>query len=242
MATYRIDDLARVAGTTVRNVRHFQDKGLLPAPRREGRIGWYDDSHLARIRLIGQLQERGYTLATIAELLDAWEHGHDIGDLLGLEQVLTDPWSDELPIYITADELAAMFGPDESGEALRRAEEFGFVEADGDRFRVPDPRLLHVGAELVAAGIPLTAIFDITAQIRADCDTIATRFIRLAIDHGDLHPARSASAADLAEAAAFVRRLRPLAQQAVQGLLSRSMQTLIQARLSEYLETIAAKD
>ena len=31
MAEYRIDDLARAAGTTVRNVRAYQDRGLLPA-------------------------------------------------------------------------------------------------------------------------------------------------------------------------------------------------------------------
>ena len=51
MADYRIDDLARAAGTTVRNVRAYQERGLLPPPRREGRVALYGDAHLARHRV-----------------------------------------------------------------------------------------------------------------------------------------------------------------------------------------------
>ncbi|MGZ6833811.1 MAG: MerR family transcriptional regulator, partial [Mycobacteriaceae bacterium] len=68
MTEYRIDDLARLAGTTVRNVRVYQDRGLLPGPRKQGRTGWYSESHLARLKLIGRLLDRGYTFATIGEL------------------------------------------------------------------------------------------------------------------------------------------------------------------------------
>jgi DNA-binding transcriptional MerR regulator len=85
VAEYRIDDLARAAGTTVRNVRVYQDRGLLPPPRREGRTGIYGEAHLARLRLIGQLLERGYTFAHIGEFLEAWQRGRNLTDLLGLE-------------------------------------------------------------------------------------------------------------------------------------------------------------
>ncbi|MHB8439272.1 MAG: MerR family transcriptional regulator, partial [Acidimicrobiales bacterium] len=78
---YRIDELARATDTTVRNVRAYQDRGLLPPPRRQGRVGWYSEVHLTRLRLIGQLLERGYTLANIRELLDAWESGQNVGEL-----------------------------------------------------------------------------------------------------------------------------------------------------------------
>src|SRR5437763_16581390 len=138
MATeYRIDELAREAGTTVRNVRAYQDRGLLPPPRRSGRVGLYTDAHLARLRLIGQLLERGYTLANIAELVSAWERGQDIGELLGLDAALVQPWSDEVPGSITAAELNELFGDDP--DALRQAVNLGLLEReeDGDRFRVP---------------------------------------------------------------------------------------------------------
>jgi len=82
---YRIDELARLAGTTVRNVRAYQDRGLLPPPRRSGRVGLYTRQHLARLELITRLLERGYTLANIGELISAWEAGTDVAGLLGLE-------------------------------------------------------------------------------------------------------------------------------------------------------------
>src|SRR5437899_993755 len=110
MATeFRIDELAREAGTTVRNVRAYQDRGLLPPPRRSGRVGLYTDAHLARLRLIGHLLERGYTLANIDELVSAWERGQDIGELLGLEAALVQPWSDEVAGTITTEALNEIF-------------------------------------------------------------------------------------------------------------------------------------
>ena len=80
MAEYRIDELARLADASVRNIRVYQDRGLLAPPRRQGRVGIYSDAHLARLRLIGQLLKRGYTFANIAELLAARERD---GLLLG---------------------------------------------------------------------------------------------------------------------------------------------------------------
>ena len=54
-----IDELARVAGTKVSTIRLYQQRGLLPPPAIEGRIGFYDDSHVARLALIADLQTRG---------------------------------------------------------------------------------------------------------------------------------------------------------------------------------------
>ncbi|HVZ69581.1 MAG TPA: MerR family transcriptional regulator, partial [Rhizomicrobium sp.] len=66
---FTIDELAREAGTTVRNVRAYQEKGLLPPPEKRGRVGIYGNAHLARLRLISPLLERGYSLANVAELI-----------------------------------------------------------------------------------------------------------------------------------------------------------------------------
>src|SRR5438270_1921902 len=135
MADYRVDELARAADTTVRNVRAYQDRGLLPPPRRVGRVGIYDDAHLARVRLINQMLERGYSLANIAELVSGWVQGQNLGELLGLEVALTGPWSDEVPTYVSAEELAEMFG-EQDARALDTAIKLGIIEPDGDRFRV----------------------------------------------------------------------------------------------------------
>ncbi|HYX43705.1 MAG TPA: MerR family transcriptional regulator, partial [Acidimicrobiales bacterium] len=64
-----IDELARAAGVTTRSIRAYQTAGLLPHPRLVGRVGRYDDGHLARLRYIGHLQDRGFSQAAIRDLL-----------------------------------------------------------------------------------------------------------------------------------------------------------------------------
>lgn len=244
MAEYRIDELARLGGSTVRNVRAYQDRGLLPPPRIEGRVGLYDDAHLARLRLLGQLLRRGYTFAIIKDLLTAWETGKDLGEVLGLEKVLTDPWSDEIPGTATYDELAGVFGSgldeDEFARMLDRTVRLGLIEPDGaGGYRVPSPRLLHVGAELVAAGVPLGSVLDIAARIRDDCDVIAGRFVDLVEEHvfGRLEDP-SPDAAKVTEVAGVVRRMRPLVTMVVEPFIARAMEARVQEALGDRFEMI----
>jgi DNA-binding transcriptional MerR regulator len=240
MAEYRIDELAREAGTTVRNVRAYQDRGLIAPPRREGRVGIYNDTHLSRLRMIGQLLDRGYSLANIGELLDTLQRGHDLGDLLGLGVALTTPWTDEQPTSISAEELYRMFGGVENPSTLAEAVKLGFIEPDGERFLVPSPRLLHAGAELFAAGIPLDAIMGVARQLRRDVDRIASKFVTLTATHlfdpyGDELPPPE----DVPRLAELVQRLRPLAQMAVDAELARAMERHVQAHLGKQLERFA---
>ena len=238
MGEYRVDELAREAGTTVRNLRAYQDRGLIPPPRRQGRVGIYDDAHLSRLRIIGQMLERGYTLANIREMIAALEKGHEVGDLLGLSTALMTPWSDETPTYMTAEELFGLFGGENAG-TLAESIKLGFVEPDGERFRVPSPRLLRAGAELYAAGIPLAAIMDVARALRRDVDRIAGRFVELVATnlfepYGDALPPPS----DVPRLAEIVRRLRPLAEMSVDAELARAMERHVKAHLGRQLEQI----
>src|SRR6201991_4120200 len=94
---YRIDDLARLAGTTPRNIRVYRDRGLLHAPLRVGRIALFNDTHLTRLRLVTSLLDRGYNIAHVREMLSAWEQGKNLGDVLGLESALAGTWAAEKP-------------------------------------------------------------------------------------------------------------------------------------------------
>src|ERR671913_2418095 len=85
---YRLDDLARQAGVASTTVRLYQPRGLLAPPRLEGRTGWYDDSHLSRLRLIARLQAHGYSLAGIDDLLAQWERGRTLDAVIGVEAEL----------------------------------------------------------------------------------------------------------------------------------------------------------
>jgi DNA-binding transcriptional MerR regulator len=80
---WTIDELAAVAGTTSRNLRAFQYRGLLPPPHLAGRTGRYDQGHWARLEAILRLQRRGYSLAAIADLSAAWDRGATLGEVLG---------------------------------------------------------------------------------------------------------------------------------------------------------------
>ncbi|WP_374207566.1 MerR family transcriptional regulator [Streptomyces sp. XM4193] len=109
-APYRIEGLAQHSGTSVRTIRAYQDRGLLPKPERRGRANVYDDSHLSRLRRISALLERGFTLASIKELLGAWDSGVGLAGVLGLVAEVDGPWSTESPTVVTRAELAERFG------------------------------------------------------------------------------------------------------------------------------------
>ena len=238
---YRIDELARLAGTTVRNVRAYQDRGLIPPPRRQGRVGLYDDAHLARLRLLGQLLDRGFTLANIRELLVAWESGQNVADLLGLEAALAAPWSRDVPTLVRAEDLAAMFGDEAPDPAsVARAVELGMIEPSGDGFVVRKPRMLRAGAELVRVGVPLHAALALGAQLQRDIDRVATGFVELVATHvfepvGDPIPP-----GEVARLADVVRRLRPLAGDVVGAELADAMERHVGEQLRARLDRMLA--
>jgi DNA-binding transcriptional MerR regulator len=95
VAEYRIEDLAHRSGATVRTIRAYQDRGLLPKPERRGRANVYGSAHLTRLRQIADLLDRGYTLASIKELLAAWDAGQELGGVLGLVAEVPGRWRDE---------------------------------------------------------------------------------------------------------------------------------------------------
>lgn len=232
---YRIDDLARAAGTTVRTVRAYQERGLLPPPRLAGRVGYYDEAHLARLRLIAQLLEQGFSLQLIGRVLRDWQGGRNLADVLGLEAALVAPWSDETAEPVSAERLVELFGP-EALHLAGRAVQLGLLEPDGEGFRAPSPRLLAAGAELVAAGIPLPAVLDLSEALVQDVEQIARRLIDAVSAH--LVPDRPGWAENdeqLRELAAVIRRLRPLAAVAVEAELARAMQRVVREQLGERL-------
>lgn len=232
---YRIDDLAHAAKTTVRNVRSYQEKGLLPGPRREGRVALYDEMHLARLRLIGTLLERGYSLQNIAEMVGAWEKGHNLRELLQFETALTNPFFDEAPLPVTLAELIAMFGGNHV-TALNAAVQSGLIEPHDGAFRAPSMRLLKAGAELYRAGVPVDAILAELKALRRDLDRLTTRFVGMVVEH--VFAPRLASVPSGAEATKLtdaVYRLRPLAEVVVTTELSRALERQVHAQVGEQL-------
>jgi DNA-binding transcriptional MerR regulator len=172
-----IEDLARAAGTATSTVRMYQSRGLLPPPRRRGRIGYYGAGHLARLRLIAQLQDEGFSLASIKQLIDAWEAGRSLDDVLGLESQVMAAWSPEAPVRLAPERYAELFGGQVvSPENFKRAIEMGLVDVSDGEIVVLSPKLLEIGAELARSGV---AVDEALAELEALQDlasTIADRF------------------------------------------------------------------
>jgi DNA-binding transcriptional MerR regulator len=240
MGEYRIDELARLSATSVRNIRVYQDRGLLAPPRRDGRVGIYTDAHLARLRLIGQMLKRGYTFANIGELLTVWERGGDLAEILDLESAVGHPWSDEIPAYVTVDRLREMFGDEVTAGNLDRAVTLGLLEPDGARYRVPSPRLLSAGAELTAAGMRLHAVLDLAENLRTHVDAAARELAHTVTGHVLAAHLQGGmlQGQDIADVAAITRRLRPLAQTAVDAMLAQAMSRHVQEAMGDHFAEV----
>ncbi|WP_328753317.1 MerR family transcriptional regulator [Streptomyces sp. NBC_00285] len=239
---YRIEDLAHLSGATVRTIRAYQDRGLLPRPERRGRANIYTHTHLARLRQIADLLDRGYTLASIKELLEAYDSGRGLGGVLGLVAEVDGPWTDEETVRISRAELEERFGGSPDEAAVAEAVELGILEPvpGDDSFLVPSPQELAVAVELHMAGVPLSAISSHLRELRGQVEHIAARFLEFTTEHvfaryleGPHHP----TDADATEAASLVRRLRPLAQQTVDAELARAMRLLAVRHLRRHLGT-----
>jgi DNA-binding transcriptional MerR regulator len=218
-----VDALARRVGTTTRNVRLYQTRGLLPPPMRRGRVAYYDDRHVARLRLIARLQERGFSLAAIAELLEAWGRKSTVADVLGLEELVAAPWSDELPELLTREELARRF-PAVEPELLERALGIGVLVPEGDKVRIPMPRLLAIGEELLAAGVAPSAALDELEKARDRLEEIADGFVALFLrEVWQPFVAAGMPAERLRLITRTVERLRPLATEVVQLILLQAL-------------------
>ncbi|MFF3244297.1 MerR family transcriptional regulator [Streptomyces sp. NPDC002870] len=198
-----MEELAKEAGITVRTLRFYRERGLIPPPRREGRIAWYDEHHLARLRTIAALLERGHTLNGIADLATAFESGRDVGDVLGLGAP-----TEEEPVRLTPQELADYFEGEVTAENLAAALELGYLATDGDEIVHISRRLLDVSSALVRAGVPLATVLDAGRRVRAHADALAELFVGILRAHTPRDE---------------MDRLRPLAKSVVDAELSMAL-------------------
>jgi len=221
---WSIDELARLAGTSVRNVRLYQERGLLPPPRREGRRGLYCLDHLRRLRLVLTMLTRGYSLTAIRELLDAWEARRSLGDVLGFEEALSAPLTAAVARRVSLDELASLF-PDGTPARLLRAVELGVVAPEGDHFVAPSAPLFDAGVGLAADGVPMDAVLDAAEAIHQATDALAEHFVALFRDHV-WQPFVDAGMPpdDLPRITEVLMRQRPLAVQATVAALAEALQ------------------
>lgn len=236
---FRLDELARRAKVASTTVRLYQSRGLLTPPHLEGRTGWYDESHLSRLRLITRLQAEGHSLAGIGDLLAQWEQGRSLDAVIGVEAELDALLGDVHAVVLDAGELFERFPTNVmTPELMQRAAALRLVELTEDgKVRVADRRFLETGSSLAHLGVPLDVVLDEWEALVTHTDDIALRFIKLFEDHLAPDDWRSNLGTDEARAlAAALARLHATARQVLAAALDSSVARLGRERLGELID------
>lgn len=233
-----IEDLAAEAGMTVRNIRSHRARGLLPAPEVRDRVGYYGPEHLARLRMIQELQSEGFNLKGIERLLNQ--------NVATAEQFLSfrravDEFEEE-PRTFSREELIERFGAD-GDDSLKRAVGSGaLVPVDEDRFEAPFPSLIEAAEGVVAAGVPLEHALAVIEKVRNRCKSISHEFVKLFLEdvwkpfEADGFPEER-----WPEVRQVLDQLRPLSLQALVAVYRMTMSDEVEKALGKQLERIAGR-
>jgi DNA-binding transcriptional MerR regulator len=179
-AEMTVEQLAYETGMSVRNIRNHQSRGLLPPPEVRARTGYYGPGHVARLRLIQEMQGEGFKLSAISRLIG--EHGADADRFVGLRQAVSAPFDDEAPEVLTRAELTERFGVDDP-KLLAKAQKLGFLVPLGeDSFEAPSPTLLRAAEEVTNMGIPLAAALAAIEKLSRNAHSGARAFVSLFLD------------------------------------------------------------
>jgi DNA-binding transcriptional MerR regulator len=178
-----IDDLARKAGMTVRNVRAYRSRGLIPEPELRGRKGYYGEHHLARLELIRDLREQGFNLEAIARIVER-APGDSVEEMLGFTRAVHAPLGDEQPRVVSGAVFVERWGEQLTPELARRAQRLGFARQVGeDAYEVPSPRLERAAIALRDIGIPLADVLEIGALLRRHARAVSRAYVELFTEH-----------------------------------------------------------
>jgi DNA-binding transcriptional MerR regulator len=174
-----IEQLAAEVGMSVRNIRNHHSRGLLAPPEVRARVGYYNAGHVARLRLIQDLQADGFNLAAIERLLSG--PAGLAAKLIGLRAAVTAPFDPETPEIVTGEELLERFGEADAKD-LERVRRLRVLAPLGeDRYEVTSPALLAAAEQVMALGVPLRTTLQLIERVGRDCDSISRSFTRLFI-------------------------------------------------------------
>lgn len=243
---YRIEELARLAGTTTRNIRVYRDRGLLHPPLRVGRIALFNDTHLTRLRLITSLLDRGYNLTHVDEMLSAWEQGKNVGDMLGLENAIAGTWATEKPERMSVADARRLVDDDTGFDrmvglgVIRLEDHSGTPEAV-----VVRPKLIEAFNEIRQYGVAGDRLIDLHEQIAPLVDQISELLVAAGVEHVvDRIAPGSALPPDteVAELITMLVRFRTQAVAAVSATLAFSIESTIESAVGQILGDLIAKE
>src|SRR6195952_3251293 len=232
---YRIDELARLAGPTTRNIRVSRDRGLLHPPLRVGRIALFNDTHLTRLRLITSMLDRGYNIAHVHEMLSAWEEGKNLGDMLGLESAIAGSWATEKPDRMSVADARRLVDDD---AGFDRMVGLGVITVADDEATVVRPKLIESFNEIRQYGVSTDKLIDIHEQTAPLVDEISGILVRAGVEHvlTRIKPGAALPPdTEVAELITMLVRFRTQAVAAVSATLAFSIESTIESSVSQIL-------
>jgi DNA-binding transcriptional MerR regulator len=235
-----VDELAARVGVTVRNLRAYSARGLLPPPRLVGRTGYYGREHVARLLLVREMLAEGYSLSMIERTL-ASAPPTASSATLALHRALLAPWLPAEPETMTGAELAARAGVAEDSAVVDRLVGIGLVERVGKgTLRVLDPALLTAGLQVVALGVPPDALIDAQTRVNALVREIAQTYVQMFLDSGaQAFVDAGAPPEQLQRVQETVARLQPAAAQALLAAFRTEMAAAVEQAIEAVLSRLA---
>jgi DNA-binding transcriptional MerR regulator len=227
-----VHELAARTGLSVRTVRFYAGRDLLPPPRIRGRVAFYGPAHRARLELVRELQQQGYTLAAIERYFRRIPADASEADL-ALHRTLLSPWVPDRHEELDRPSLDSRAGRPLSDDDVATMESLGFVERSVDgRFRTT-PVALGLAVSLLDLKVPVEALREAGAILqqhtRAVADELTEVFRRRIWE-----PFRRGEyAATNEEMRSIIERMRPLVVQALVASYGRAADDLVRASLPE---------
>lgn len=234
-ADLTVEQLAYETGMSVRNIRNHQSRGLLPPPEVRARVGYYGPEHVARLRLIQEMQGEGFKLSAISRLIG--EHGADADRFVGLRQAITAPFATEAPEVYDRAELVEKFGTDDD-KLIEKAKKLGLLVDLGDeQYEAPSPALLRAAEEVMGMGIELPAALAAIEKLSRNAQSSARTFVELFVDRV-WKPFDDAGRPEEGweEIIESIGRLRPLAFDALNATFRLTLTAEIEKAFGEVLE------
>jgi DNA-binding transcriptional MerR regulator len=211
--TLSVEQLAARVGMTVRTVRFYAGRGLIPPPRREGRNGYYGPDHLARLELVRELQAHGFTLSAIEGYIDRIPDGATPAEV-ALHRTLLAPWAPDLPESVTRAELQTRAGRALADDDIELLVAIGVVEPTpvDDVFQLA-PAHLAIGIAFLELGLPVEAALTTRKIFTAHGRAIAEEMTE--VFRTQVWPHLRDSELSPEDMTAMIERFKPLTVQAL---------------------------
>lgn len=220
-----VDELAARAGVTVRTVRFYSTRGLLPPPAiGPRRVGRYGHEHLSRLALIEELQHQGMTLAAIERYVQQLPPDMSPYDL-AIHRALVASWVPDAPEEATREQLERRVGRALTDTDIDRLAAMSAVERTEDDgvFRI-DPGQLHLAVRLLDVPLSLESILAARTAVIEHARSAARELSRLFraevwVPEGEAKP----DAERVARVKSLSAHMQPLVVQALVTAFQRSM-------------------